>query len=66
MWGGWDTDRVRQACRLLGETLEEFGYACCIRPVKIREMEKNDYFPGYVALLFWMREQDFLAARGLS
>jgi hypothetical protein len=57
--------RFKKCCRLLGETLEEVAVSIAVRPGEMRAWVKSGRIPSHVALLLFLREQDFLRAKGL-
>lgn len=66
VYQGWSIDRVNKCARLIGESYEELAASCCIPFARMKFWISRGFFPGYAALLFYMREQDFLNARGLK
>lgn len=66
VWNGWTMKRVEKACRLLGETMEELAASCCISNQTLWMYRNHGRVPGPVALLFHMREQEFLRSTGLK
>jgi hypothetical protein len=51
---------------LLGETLYELGMSCNVLPKEMNKYKALGHYPGPVALLFHIREQEFLIARGVK
>ena len=66
VWDGWGIERMNKCCRLLGETLDELAVSIACRPGQFRGWHKHGHFPGHVALLCHLREQDYLRAKGLK
>ena len=64
IWNGWGIERFNKCCRLLGETPAELAASCAIKPEALRHwLKKYGTIPSYAALLFHLREREFLATK---